>query len=56
MPPTLEIDGFDDAECLFTGTIVVDGAPMRVWVPDELADAATQAFADDATDADEVPF
>lgn len=39
MPKTLEIDDFDDEAGMYTGSIVVEGERMRVWVPDDMAEA-----------------
>lgn len=40
MTPTLVIEGYDDDLELYAGTIIADGEPMQVWVPDDLAEEA----------------
>lgn len=52
---TLQIDSFDEDAGMYTGTIVVDGEPMRVWVPDDMAFAYFESQRSPA-EATDVPF
>ena len=57
MRPTLVIDGgYDDDLGLYTGTIVVDGEVMGVWVPGDMAEDAPMASRAFDMSADDVPF
>lgn len=55
MQRTLHIDDFDAAEQMYTGTIIVDGEMMRVWVSDDMANEAMDLAAETEAEGRDEP-